>query len=159
MKKPAFDLIRFALLAGRRLALVAVAAALLLPPPPALAAQITTHLRTRTLNVSYTSPPAGWTGREVVSLPATFFGPAAVSDDGARAYGFATDSATGAHSIGALDLRTGVLSRLLDLPATSSGVLSMAVDGHWLAWVEGDSVFFPQAWTIHALSLATGEEL
>jgi hypothetical protein len=34
----------------------------------------------------------------------------------------------------------------------------MAVGGSWLTWVQGDSVYTDQAWTIHALDLATGEQ-
>ncbi|MBO0703179.1 MAG: hypothetical protein J2P38_09625 [Candidatus Dormibacteraeota bacterium] len=85
--------------------------------------------------------------------------PGAVSQDGSRAYGLAIDPATGDQSIGAVDLRTGTLTRLVDVPATSSGLISMVVDDRWLAWVQGDSVSLPQAWTIHALGLATGEQL
>lgn len=143
---------------------MAVAAVLAFLPSPAAAAHAVTqsashHLRTVALNVCYTTAPAGWAGREIASFPTTFFGPEAVSPDGDHAYGLAGDSTTGVLSIGGLDLRTGALARLVDMPASSSGVISMAADDRWLAWVQGDSVYNPGAWTIHALRLGTGEQL
>jgi hypothetical protein len=115
------------------------------------------RLRTRSLAVCFGPMPAGWAGTQRASFPTADFGLGAVAPAGDRAYGMYRTAA--GRSIAMLDLRTGALTPLADLPADSAGFSSMAADSRWLAWVQADSVSVPRAWTLHALDLQTGEQL
>jgi hypothetical protein len=145
----------------RLLALGATAlAALVLQPGAASAAPAGAAAvqPTRSLAVCFTTPPAGWSGIQRASFPKTFVSVAAVAPDGDRAYAYFITEA-GGQGIAAVDLGTGALTDLADFPSDSSGIASMAVDDHWLAWVQGDSQFTFHAWSVHALDLRTGQQV
>jgi len=60
----------------------------------------------------------------------------------------------GEQGIAAIDLATGALTRVV----TSGGVASLAADPPWLAWLRVTSAANPDAWTLEARNLDTGEQ-
>jgi hypothetical protein len=139
-----------------RLILSTILGAALLLSSPAYATSGSAPLPTRALKVCFTTVPSGWAGTLRATFPTMGFLVSAVA--GRRAYGFFSTQA-GDEGIAVVELRTGALTQLVTFPADSSGLISLAVGGHWLAWVQGNSRFQPLDWTLFARNLQTGEQL
>ena len=114
------------------------------PSPPAV----------RAFTTCFTAAPATWAGTQRASLPTTQLDVQAVTPAGDRAFASYLTVA-GEQGIAAIDLATGALTRVV----TSGGGASLAVDPPWLAWVRPASAANPDAWTLEARNLDTGEQL
>jgi hypothetical protein len=110
-----------------------------------------------TYRACFGAVPADWSRRFQAHRLAVggvaAFSLGAVAPDGSAAFGTYRLAATS--GVGAVDLTSGVLTRVAPLPAEAVGAGWMADASPWLVWEEADSRTDPGDWTIHAWNQET----